>query len=91
MRITFKLHAFHFEMYKTVDTHSNLLVSWELMAEGYQGRPVKCAHFERPLQGMVILCFLVRKMSHCVGKKLPTKKVGKCLISYFLFRMVQKR
>ena len=29
-------------MHKTADFHSNLLVSWELVTEGYQGRPVKC-------------------------------------------------
>ena len=40
-----EIRAFHFEMYKTVDFHSNLLVSWELMTEGYQGRPMKCVHF----------------------------------------------
>ena len=40
-----KIHTFQLEMYKTVDFHSNLLVSWELVTEGYQGRPVKCAYF----------------------------------------------
>ena len=29
-------------MHKTADFHSNLFVSWELVTEGYQGRPVKC-------------------------------------------------
>ena len=48
-------HAFRFEMHQTADFHSNLLVSWELVTEGYQGRPVKCAHFQRPLPGMLIL------------------------------------
>ena len=73
MRLKFKaqgeMHAFHFEMcafemHKTADFHSNLPVSWELMTKGYQGRPVKCAHFtlkcvhfERSLPGMVILWF----------------------------------
>ena len=46
-----------FEMHKTADLHSKLLVSWELVTEGYQGRPVKCTHFKRPLPDMVILCF----------------------------------
>ena len=41
------------EMHKTADSHSNLLVS-----EGHQGRLVKCAHFERPLPGIVILWFI---------------------------------
>ena len=44
-------------MHKTADFHSNLLVSWELVTGGYQGRPVKCVHLERPLPGMVILWF----------------------------------
>ena len=26
-------------MHKTADFHSNLLISWELVTEGYQGRP----------------------------------------------------
>ena len=53
-------------MHKTADFHSNLLISSELVAEGYQERPEKCVHFklkcvhfthfiERPLPGMVIL------------------------------------
>ena len=37
--------AFHFEMHKTADFHSILLVSWELVTEGYQERPVKYVHF----------------------------------------------
>ena len=52
------------EMHKTTDFHSELLVSWELVTEGHQGRPMKCTHFklkctyfERPLPGMVILWF----------------------------------
>ena len=49
------MDAFQLEMHKTADFHSNLLVSWELVTEGYQGRPVECAHFKRPLSGMVIL------------------------------------
>ena len=40
--------AFHFEMDKNADFNSNLLVSWELVTEGYQGRPMK---------GMVILLY----------------------------------
>ena len=44
-------------MHKTADFHSNLLGSWELVTEGYQGRHVKCVHFERPLPDMVILWF----------------------------------
>ena len=46
--------AFQREMHKTANFHSNMLVSWELEPEGYQRRPVKCVHFERPLPGMVI-------------------------------------
>ena len=45
------------EMHKIAVFHSNLLVSWELLTEGYQGRPVKCVHlmlkyvhFENPNQ-----------------------------------------
>ena len=30
------------KMHETADFHSNLLVSWELVTGGYQGRPVKC-------------------------------------------------
>ena len=30
------------KMHKTVDFHSNLLISWELVTEGCQVRPVKC-------------------------------------------------
>ena len=30
--------TFHSEIHKTTDFHSNLLVSWELVTEGYQGR-----------------------------------------------------
>ena len=37
-------HTFNFEMHKTADFHSNLLVSWELVTEGYQRRPMKCTH-----------------------------------------------
>ena len=37
-----EMHTFHSERNKTADFHSNLLVSWELLTEGYQGRPVKC-------------------------------------------------
>ena len=57
--------TFHFEIHKTADFHSNLLVAWKLVTEGYQGRPMKCAYFKlkcmhfinRPLPGMVILCY----------------------------------
>ena len=35
---------FYFEMHKTTDFHSNLLISWELMTEGCQGIPMRCAH-----------------------------------------------
>ena len=28
-------------MHKTADFLKNLLISWELVTEGYQGRPVK--------------------------------------------------
>ena len=48
-----KMCTFHFEMHKTADLHLN--VSWELVAEGYQGRPMKRRVFEKPLPGMVIL------------------------------------
>ena len=37
--------AFYFEMLKTADFRSNMLVSWELVTEDFQGRPVKFAHF----------------------------------------------
>ena len=40
------ISAYMREMHKTVDFHSNLLVSWELVTEGYQGRPMKCTHFK---------------------------------------------
>ena len=30
---------------KQLNFHSNLLVSSEMVTEGYQGRPMKCAHF----------------------------------------------
>ena len=30
------MRTFHFEMHKTTDFHSNLLVSWELVIEGHQ-------------------------------------------------------
>ena len=36
------MHAFQLEMreiHKTTDFHSNLLVSWEFVTNGYQGRP----------------------------------------------------
>ena len=56
--ISLKMHAIYFEMYKTADFYSNLLVSWKLVTEGYQGRPIKCALFERPLPGIVILWLL---------------------------------
>ena len=53
------------ELYKTADVHSNLLVSWELVTEGYQGKPVKythfklkCGYFERCLPDMIIFCFV---------------------------------
>ena len=35
-----EMHSFHFEMHRTGDFHSNLLVSWELVTEGYEGRPM---------------------------------------------------
>ena len=41
-----EMHAFHFEVHKTAEFQSNLLASWELMTEAYQGRPMKCAHFK---------------------------------------------
>ena len=50
-----EIHAFHLEMNKTAHYHSNLFLSWELVTEGYQGRPMKCTYFDRPLQGMKIL------------------------------------
>ena len=31
-----EMHAFHFEIHKTADFHANLLLSWELVTEGYQ-------------------------------------------------------
>ena len=34
-----EVHIFHFEMYKTADFHSKLLISWDLVTE------LKCAHF----------------------------------------------
>ena len=36
-----EMHAFHLEMHKQADFHSNRLVSWDLVTEGYQGRPMK--------------------------------------------------
>ena len=42
------------EMHKTGNFHSNLLVSLELVTEGYKGRPVKCKNFKRPLPGIII-------------------------------------
>ena len=58
-----EMHAFRVQMNETTDSHSKLLVSWKLVTEGYQGRPMKCVRFthlkliERPLPGKVILCF----------------------------------
>ena len=50
-----EMSTFHLEMHKTADFHSKLLVSWELLAEGYQGRPIykMCAFklIEGPLPG----------------------------------------
>ena len=43
-----EMHAFHFQMRKTSDFHSNVLVCWELVTEYYPGRPLKCVDFERP-------------------------------------------
>ena len=40
-------------MYKTAAFHSNLLVPWELVTDGYEGRPIKCLHFERPSPAVV--------------------------------------
>ena len=54
-----EMRTFYFEMHKVTYFYSNLLVSWELVTEGYQGRPVKCAHFERPLPGMVISVVMI--------------------------------
>ena len=39
------MRTFHFEIHKTADCHSSLLVSSELGTKGYQGGPMKCAHF----------------------------------------------
>ena len=36
----------HIKIHKTNDFHSNLLVSWELVTEGYQGRPMKYVPFQ---------------------------------------------
>ena len=57
--------AIDFEMHKTTDFRSDLLVFWELVTKGYQGRPMKCMHFtllklkftrfERLSPGIVIL------------------------------------
>ena len=47
------MHTFQSEIHKTADFLSNLLVSWELMTEG----------FERPLPDMEILWFVPFK--HC--------------------------
>ena len=41
-----EMYAFHFEMRKAADFHLNLLVSWELVTEGYQGRRMKCTYFK---------------------------------------------
>ena len=38
--------AFHFENHKTSDFQSNLLVSWELVTEGHQRRPIKTYKFQ---------------------------------------------
>ena len=35
-----QMREFHFEMLKTYDFQSKLLVSCELVTEGYQGRPL---------------------------------------------------
>ena len=55
------MHAFHLEMRTIVYFHSNLLVSGELVAEGYQGIPVKCISLEmrdrKTLPGLINLCF----------------------------------
>ena len=58
------------EMHKTADFYSNLLISWELVTEGYQGRPVKCVHFER---------FMVWQFSGCFRfPYVSNKKVHRC-------------
>ena len=59
-------------MHKTADVHSNLLVSWELVTKGYQGRPMKCTYFthfneiKRPLPGIVICWLEQLKLFHFI-------------------------
>ena len=50
-------------------------VYWELVTEGDQGRPVQCAHFERPLAAMVIL-FLYLSFFFCCSleRSAPTMR-----------------
>ena len=52
--------VFHFKMHKTAYFHSNLLVSWELVTEGYQWRPLKCGHFKWNMHISCILCWNLR-------------------------------
>ena len=74
-----EMYAFQLEMremFKTADFHSKLLVSWEVWTEGYQRRPVKCAHLkqtERPLLGLII--FRDRN-TDCILFQLVQKDVG---------------
>ena len=61
MRLTFKIdfcemHTLHFETYKPADFHSNVLVSWELVNEGYQGRSVKFARVRDRDPGYFATC-----------------------------------
>ena len=45
MRAHFTLKCAHFTLKCTKQLISSQ-VSWELVTEGYQGRPIKCVHFE---------------------------------------------
>ena len=63
------------EMHKTADFRSNLLVSRELVTEGYRGRPMKCtfqvkgAHFiERLLTRYGISRFAMMKPEELVDQ-----------------------
>ena len=64
--ISVKCAHCNFKMHKTIDFHSNVLVCWELMTEGYQGRPVKCAHFERPTRHSISLVRNFATMESCL-------------------------
>ena len=57
-------NVFHFAMHKTADFHSNVSVSWELVTEGYQERPMKCTQFHQ------VWCYIIG-LKYMLSKSLP--------------------